>query len=150
MINDVGVINDLLSQGLITLIGDTVVLAGIIVVMLSLSLRLALLTFSVSADAADRLALRAARQGRVPENAQRASPRSSATWRRISRHARDPGVRAGRRLAGALRRVNIANRDANVSAVSLSFIFLPAVDFLGMLATGIVLWFGGLAVRRPR
>jgi ABC-type multidrug transport system fused ATPase/permease subunit len=44
--------------------------------------------------------------------------------------------------------VSNASRDANVSAMSLSFIFLPAVEFLGALATGIVLWFGGLAVAR--
>jgi len=44
--------------------------------------------------------------------------------------------------------VNRSNRDANIAAMSLSFMFLPAVEFLGMLATGIVLWFGGLAVGR--
>jgi ABC-type multidrug transport system fused ATPase/permease subunit len=42
--------------------------------------------------------------------------------------------------------VNRANRDANIAAMSLSFVFLPTVEFLGMLATGIVLWFGGMAV----
>ena len=44
--------------------------------------------------------------------------------------------------------MNSANRDANIAAMSLSFVFLPAVEFLGMLATAIVLWFGGLAVAR--
>ncbi|MCI0475824.1 MAG: ABC transporter ATP-binding protein/permease, partial [Anaerolineales bacterium] len=42
--------------------------------------------------------------------------------------------------------VNRANRDAHIAAMTLSFIFLPTVEFLGILATGIVLWFGGLAV----
>jgi ABC-type multidrug transport system fused ATPase/permease subunit len=42
--------------------------------------------------------------------------------------------------------INRANRDANVEAVALSFVFLPTVEFLGMLATGVVLWFGGRAV----
>ena len=46
VISDVAVINELLSQGLITLIGDLLVLIGIVVVMLSLSPSLALLTFS--------------------------------------------------------------------------------------------------------
>ncbi len=41
--------------------------------------------------------------------------------------------------------VNRANRDANIAAMSLSFVFLPTVEFLGVLATAIVLWFGGLA-----
>jgi ABC-type multidrug transport system fused ATPase/permease subunit len=32
--------------------------------------------------------------------------------------------------------------------MSLSFVFLPTVEFLGILTTGIVLWFGGMAVAR--
>jgi len=44
--------------------------------------------------------------------------------------------------------VNRLNRDANIAAMSLSFTFLPTVEFLGMLATGIVLWFGGMSVAR--
>ncbi|MEZ4660321.1 MAG: ABC transporter transmembrane domain-containing protein [Caldilineaceae bacterium] len=47
VIGDVAVINELLSQGLITLMGDLLVLVGILAVMLSMSMRLALLTFSV-------------------------------------------------------------------------------------------------------
>ena len=39
--------------------------------------------------------------------------------------------------------VNRANRDANIHARSLSFIFMPAVDVLSVLATCIVLWAGG-------
>jgi ABC-type multidrug transport system fused ATPase/permease subunit len=42
--------------------------------------------------------------------------------------------------------VNRANREAHVAAMSLSFVFLPTVEFLGMAATAIVLWFGGRAV----
>ncbi|NLF95957.1 MAG: ABC transporter ATP-binding protein, partial [Candidatus Riflebacteria bacterium] len=42
--------------------------------------------------------------------------------------------------------VNRANRDANIEAMSLSFIFLPTVDFLGIFATATVLWIGGVAV----
>jgi ABC-type multidrug transport system fused ATPase/permease subunit len=43
-------------------------------------------------------------------------------------------------------RVNVENRNAYINAMSLSFIFLPAIEFLGMLAMAIVLWFGGRAV----
>jgi ABC-type multidrug transport system fused ATPase/permease subunit len=42
--------------------------------------------------------------------------------------------------------VNETNRRANIDAMSLSFIFLPAIEFLGILATAIVLWFGGRSV----
>jgi ABC-type multidrug transport system fused ATPase/permease subunit len=40
-------------------------------------------------------------------------------------------------------RVNRNNRDVYISAMSLSFVFLPTVEFLGVLATAIVLFFGG-------
>jgi ABC-type multidrug transport system fused ATPase/permease subunit len=43
-------------------------------------------------------------------------------------------------------RANLANREAHIRAMSLSFTFLPTIEFLGMLATAIVLWFGGRAV----
>jgi ABC-type bacteriocin/lantibiotic exporter with double-glycine peptidase domain len=47
VINDVAVINDLLTQGVITLLGDLLVLAGIVAIMLNMSPELALYTFAV-------------------------------------------------------------------------------------------------------
>ena len=47
VINDVGVINELLSQGMVTLVGDTLLLVGIVAVMVSMNPKLALLTFTV-------------------------------------------------------------------------------------------------------
>ncbi|HUF39738.1 MAG TPA: ABC transporter transmembrane domain-containing protein, partial [Anaerolineales bacterium] len=47
VINDVAVINDLLTQGLVSLLGDLLVLIGIVIVMLQMNPRLALLTFIV-------------------------------------------------------------------------------------------------------
>jgi ABC-type multidrug transport system fused ATPase/permease subunit len=46
------------------------------------------------------------------------------------------------------REVNRANRDANIYARSLSFVFMPTVDILSVMATCIVLWFGGGMVAR--
>ena len=47
VMNDVAIINELISQGVITLVGDTVVLVGIIIIMLTMSSWLALITFVV-------------------------------------------------------------------------------------------------------
>ncbi|MFN8443470.1 MAG: ABC transporter ATP-binding protein [Caldilineaceae bacterium] len=147
VINDVSVINDLLSQGLLTLIGDTVMLIGIVVVMVSLDLRLALLSFTVMpvmvlvtqwfarrAKVAyrDTRSKIAAVVGDLAENIAgmkviQAFAQENATQERFDE-------------------VNRANRDANVAAISLSFLFLPSVEFLGAVATAIVLWFGGQAV----
>ena len=86
VINDVAVINDLLSQGLVTLVGDSVLLIGIVIVMLSMSPQLALLAFSVlPLMVLATYPLHPARPGGLPPDPLRASPRWSATWPRTSR-----------------------------------------------------------------
>ncbi|MEE8385495.1 MAG: ABC transporter ATP-binding protein, partial [Dehalococcoidia bacterium] len=147
VINDVAVINQLLSEGLITFVGDLLVLVGIIVVMLSMSPRLALLSFSVLPLMVLATAL----------FARRAQVAFRHTRARIAAVVGDLAEDiSGMRVIQAFARedisrehfdeVNRANREAHVMAMSLSFVFLPSVEFLGMLATAVVLWFGGRAV----
>jgi ATP-binding cassette subfamily B multidrug efflux pump len=149
VINDVAVINQLLSEGLVTLIGDTLLLVGIVVVMLSMSPRLALLTFTVLPLMVLATTL----------FARRAKVAFRQTRSRIAAVVGDlaedlSGIRVIQAFAqeGASHErfdeVNRGNRDAVIAAMSLSFVFLPTVEFLGMLATTIVLWFGGLTVAR--
>ena len=147
VINDVGVINELLSQGLVTLIGDTVLLGGIVVVMISMSPRLALYTFSVLPI----MVLATWLFARHAKSAFRSTRTKIAAL--VGRLAEDI---TGMRVIQAFSReetardyfdqVNRENRDAVVGAMSLSFVFLPTVEFLGMLATAIVLLLGGVAV----
>jgi ATP-binding cassette subfamily B multidrug efflux pump len=149
VINDVAVINDLLSQGLITLVGDTLVLGGIIVVMLSMSPRLALLAFSVLPlmllgtylfSRRAQLAFRQTRSGIAAVVGNLAEDLSG--MRVIQAFAQEDSSQE------RFEKVNRANRDAYIAAMSLSFVFLPSVEILGMLATAVVLWFGGTAVAR--
>lgn len=147
VINDVDVINDLLTQGLISLMGDLLLLAGTIIVMLSMSPRLALLTFSVLPlmvmatylfSRRARLAFRrtrasiAALVGRLAELID--------GMRVIQAFAQEAAV------GDRFHKVNANNREANIEAIRLSFVFLPSIEFLAMVATAIVLWFGGRAV----
>ncbi len=147
VISDVGVINQLLSQGLITLTGDTLLLAGIIVVMLSLNAQLALVTFSIIPVIVlatvifarrAKLAFRKTRSrnanmiGDLAENL--------SGMRVIQAFANEDST------SEKFDEVNQANRDAHIEAMSLSFVFLPTVEFLSIVATGIVLLFGGLSI----
>jgi ABC-type multidrug transport system fused ATPase/permease subunit len=147
VINDVAVINDLLTQGLISLVGDLLVLAGIIVIMLSMSTRLALLTFTVlplmvvatylfsrSARGAFRLTRRRVADlvGNLAENIN--------GMRVIQAFAQEETVEQ------RFDDVNDANRRAHIEAMRLSFIFLPTIEFLGILSMAVVLYFGGRAV----
>ena len=144
VINDVAEINELLSQGVITLIGDLLVLIGIIVVMFSMSPQLALLTFIVlplmflatwlfSRQA--RLAFRdtrtkvAAVVGDLAEDINGMRAIQAFTQEKASQDR--------------FSEINKENKKAYIKAMSLSFIFLPSIEFLGMLATVIVLLFGG-------
>jgi len=149
VINDVAVINELLAEGLVTLVGDTVVLAGIIAVMLSMSWRLALLVFSV-------LPLMLLATWLFAQRAQVAFRQTRARIAAVVGGLAEDicGVRVIQAFAQEdasqerFDQVNRLNRDANIAAMYLSFVFLPTVEFLGMLATGIVLWFGGMSVAR--
>jgi ABC-type multidrug transport system fused ATPase/permease subunit len=149
LINDVAVINELLSQGLITLIGDTLLLVGIVVVMLSMSPRLALLAFSVlplmllTTILFARRAKVAFRQTRSRIAAVVGDLAEDLSGMRVIQAFAQEGASHER-----FDEVNRQNRDTVIAAMSLSFVFLPTVEFLGMLATGIVLWFGGLTVAR--
>ncbi len=144
VINDVAEINELLSQGVITLFGDMVVLIGIIVVMLTMSPKLALLTFTVlplmffatwlfsrQARSAfrDTRSKVAAVVGDLAEDINGMRAIQAFTQEKASQARFD--------------HVNRENRNAYIKAMSLSFVFLPAIEFLGMVATVIVLWFGG-------
>jgi ABC-type multidrug transport system fused ATPase/permease subunit len=149
VINDVAEINELLSQGVITLFGDLLVLIGIIVVMLSMSPRLALLTFIVlplmflATWLFSRQARTAFRETRSKVAAVVGDLAEDISgMRAIQAFTQEEASQA------RFKRINVENRDAYINAMSLSFIFLPTIEFLGMLATGIVLLFGGNFVIR--
>ncbi len=149
VMNDVAEINELISEGVITLAGDVLILTGIMVVMFSLSPTLALLSFSViplmllATWLFSRQARRAFRETRT---------RVAAVVGNLAEDIN--GVRAIQAFAQEtpsqqrFQQVNLANRNTYINAMSLSFIFLPTIEFLGMLATAIVLGFGGVMVIR--
>lgn len=147
VINDVGVINELLSQGVVTMIGDSLLLVGIVVVMVGMSPKLALMAFTVlplmllATIIFARMAQGAFRNTRSRIAAVVGNLAEDIAGMRVIQAFAQEGASQER-----FTEVNQANRDANVAAMSMSFVFLPTVDFLGMLATAIVLWFGGLAV----
>jgi len=147
VINDVAVINELLSQGWITLIADFFILTGIITIMLSMSPKLALLTLLV-------LPLMMLATWLFASRAQSAFRATRTSIARVIGSLAE-GI-AGMRVIQAFAReevtqekfdeVNRTNRDTNINAMTLSFIFLPVIEFLAMGATAIVLYSGGLEV----
>ncbi|RME57707.1 ABC transporter ATP-binding protein, partial [Candidatus Parcubacteria bacterium] len=147
VINDVSVINKLLTQGLLSLIGDLLVLVGIIITMIMMSPRLALLTFAVlplmvlatySFSVKAKEAFRLTRK-RVAELVGNLAETINGI-RVVQAFAQENAIE--RRFE----EVNDANRQAHLEAMRLSFVFLPTIEFLGVLATAVVLYWGGRAV----
>jgi ATP-binding cassette subfamily B multidrug efflux pump len=149
VINDVEVINQFLSDGLINLIGDSLILIGIVTVMILMSPTLALVTFSIlplmilATTLFSRRAKMAYRTTRTRVAAVVGDlAENLAGMRVIQAFAQEETTQK------KFDQVNRDNRDAHVQAMSLAFMFLPAVEFLGILAMAIVLWFGGYYVTR--
>ncbi|HOG45470.1 MAG TPA: ABC transporter ATP-binding protein [Anaerolineae bacterium] len=149
VINDVEVINSLLSQGLVSIVGDLAIIVGIIVVMLAINARLALLALSVvplmvAATAVfARQARDAFRETRQKIGAVVGDLAENIGGMRV--------IQAFAQEATTQQRFDVMNREnrnAHVAAIALASAFTPAVDLLGMVATAIVLWAGGLAVAR--
>lgn len=145
--SDVGVLNDLISNGIIASASDILVLVGIVVVMFSLHPTLSLLTYAVLP-----LLIIATSYWRVrARDAYRMVRRS---WSRVVANLAEniTGVRVVQafcREALNLRRFDDLNRQflqANLYAVRLSAVFLPAVDIINALAVGLILWYGGTQV----
>jgi len=149
VINDVDVINSLLSQGLVSIVGDLAMIVGIMVVMLSMDLRLALLALSVvplmvlATAVFTRYAREAFRETREKIGAVVGDLAENIGGMRVIQAFAQEAVTQQR-----FDQMNRENRDANVAAVALASAFTPIVDLLGMVATAVVLWAGGQAVTR--
>lgn len=147
MLSDVGVINELLSNGVISMFADTFVLVSTMAVMLVINARLALLSFSVLPLMAIATLL-FARRARAAYRQTR--EKMSALTGRL---AEDLGAMRviqafseEDRTSRSFDDVNRDNRDARLFAVALSSVFGPIMETLTMLVTCIILWFGGRAV----
>jgi len=147
MLSDVGVINELLSHGLVGMIGDVFIVIAIVIVMLALDTRLALLTFMVLPP----MVLATIIFGRYARDAYRRTREKVSML--TGRLAEDLGAMRviqafaeEERTSEAFDEINADSRDANMAATRLAATFTPAMEVLSVLATGIILWFGGRGV----
>ncbi len=145
--NDVSVINDLFSDGLVGIMADFAILVGIVIVMLLTNTKLALLTFAVMPVMALTMvwwrkhAIAAYRSMRITiarVNANLAE--SIAGVRVVQAFSREM------RNMQRFREINGDNLDASVLAAKLSAILFPIVQVVEAVATGLVLFIGGRVI----
>ena len=141
---DVDALNDLFTSGVISVFRDVFTLAGIMIVLLVMDWRLALVTFSVLPAIAvvthwfRKNARQSYRQVRgwiarinatLQENITGMS--TVQLFRREERNFREFDA------------INSRHRDANVASIFYYATFYPVIEFLGALATALIIWYGG-------
>ena len=141
---DVDVINDLFTSGVVAAFGDLFMLVGIMVTLLWMDWRLALIAFSVLP-----LIVMLAQWFRrnVRESYRKVRLRIARINAFLNEHINGMAtVQLFRREEtnyGRFEFVNREHRDANIEQIFFYAVFLPAVEFVAAIATGLILWYGG-------
>lgn len=147
--NDINMLNDLLSNGLVTLVNTLFSLGGVVTVMMAMNLRLSLLVFTIT----PLLLLATTVFRRWVGAAYRKTRKKIAD---VTAHVEEgvTGVRIIQSFAqedrdfNSFRSVNEENRAANLEAAAIRSAYFPMLDIIGSLGMGLVLWFGGAAILR--
>jgi len=145
--NDTDVINQVLTMGLNRFFSSALTLVGILLAMLALNWRLALVSFSV-------LPIMILSTVFFSGRARRAFRVTRKTIGGVSAELEEniAGVKVAQAFSReqanveAFREVSAANRDANVTAESITAAFAPTLDVLATVGVAIVVGFGGYLV----
>jgi ABC-type multidrug transport system fused ATPase/permease subunit len=145
--NDVEALDQLVTDGVTSLVQNSLVLGGTAVILVVLDWRLALATLAVfplmtiATSIFRRLSSRAYRRVRERLGTVTATLQEDISGMRVVQaYARE------RRSAERFRDVNSDYRAANHETVVLNGLYFPFVDFLSTAATSVVLGYGGYLV----
>lgn len=144
MTNDVAALDQLISDGIVTLFSSVLTLIGVVVILLLLDVGLALVvfaTFPILAIAS--IIFRVTAAGAFRATRERIAEVTAYLQETLS------GVRIVRSFAQEPRHVsrmaalNEANREANMKTVYLNASYFPAVEFLSAIGTAVIILYGG-------
>lgn len=144
LLNDVNTVNQAFGQTIAQMLGNLFSLIGIVIAMLTINLRLGLLSnlvvplmifttglFARWARARFRVTRKTIGELSAKLEEDIGSVREAQAFNRVQLNIAE------------FDSLNAANRDANVQAVAITAAFLPSIDFLNTLATAGVLAYGG-------
>jgi len=144
MTNDIEALNQLVTDGVVTMFSSTLTLVGVVVILLVLDLQLALVTFlTFPLIAAASVVFRIVSHGAYRLTRERIAAVTAYLQESLS------GVRVVRsfgqepRHVGAMTELNEANREANLKTVYLNASYFPAVELLAAVGTAAILLYGG-------
>jgi ABC-type multidrug transport system fused ATPase/permease subunit len=144
MTNDIEALNQLVTDGVVTLFSSTLTLLGVVVIMLFLDAELALVTFlTFPLLAVASVGFRIASAGAYRATREKIAAITGYLQETLS------GVRVVRSFGQEPRHVeqmtelNEENREANMKTVYLNAAYFPGVELLSAIGTAVILLYGG-------
>jgi ATP-binding cassette subfamily B protein len=144
MTNDIEALNQLVTDGVVTMFSSTLTLLGVVVIMLALDVRLALVTFlTFPLLMIASVVFRIVSQGTYRMTRERIAAITAYLQESLS------GVRVVRsfgqepRHLDEMTELNEQNRAINMKTVYLNASYFPAVELLAALGTAAILLYGG-------
>jgi ABC-type multidrug transport system fused ATPase/permease subunit len=144
MTNDVEALNQLVTDGVVTIFSSTLTLVGVVVILLILDVKLALITFlTFPLLLIASLIFRIVSAGAYRATRERIAAVTAYLQESLS------GVRVVRsfgqepRHVAEMTELNEANRAINMKTVYLNASYFPAVELLAAVGTSVILLYGG-------
>jgi ATP-binding cassette subfamily B multidrug efflux pump len=146
---DVEALNELFTSGFVALVGDVLVLGGIVAVLVTMNPPLAAATFAVLVPMA--LVTNWFRRG-ARDTYRDVRVKIARVNAFLQEHLSGIGVVQLFRREPVARRdfeaVNDAHRAANIDSIFYYAVFYPALDFLSAVGMAAIIWYGGFQVVR--
>jgi ATP-binding cassette subfamily B multidrug efflux pump len=142
--NDVQNLHEMITSLVVTLFRDLFLLGGIVIVLLKINKELALVSFIVVpviflvTTVFSRLARDAFREVRTKIAKINSSLQENISGIRVIQAFRREHENYRR-----FRRINYENYVANIRQIVIFAIFVPLIEFLGMAAIALLIWYGG-------
>ena len=141
---DVDALNDMFASGIVTIFGDVLVLAGIMVAMLVMNWRLALVAFTV-------LPLIGLTTWWFRKNVRESYRQVRGLVARLNAFLQEhiTGMATvqlfdqERRIFERFDAINRNHRDVNIRSIFYYAVFYPAIELLAALSSALIIWIGG-------
>ena len=143
--SDVDAVSDVLSQGLPTLVANVILLPAAVIALLIADWRLGLVVFGIVPPALvlTRWFTRASHVAQV-ETRNRIAIVTAQIAESVAGMAVVQAFNRERRFQAQFDELNAANREQNVYTQKIFSVFFPSIEFLGVIATGAVLYTGNV------
>ena len=143
--NDIEVLNEMFSSGIVMVFSDVFTIAGILYFMFSMNWRLALWSLSVlpllfyGTFLFRRKAREAYREVRI-----QIARINTFMQEHITGMTVDQIFNREKKSFQKFSDINATHRDANIKSILYYALFYPGVDLIGALAVGVIIWYAGV------